>query len=100
MKEQHFSWMLQGFHTLSELAVAYFPNYQHSSSAVSAMRRAIKSHALLEQELFASGFTYRSHQLTPQQISIIIHFWGMPDEAEEMIERNPYLATPKIIEKI
>jgi len=36
MDNQSFDWLLHGCHALSEVAVAYFPNYQYNCSAVKA----------------------------------------------------------------
>ena len=100
MKEQSFDWLLQGCHTLSEVAVAYFPNYQYNSSAVKALRRAVNEHVHLSNDLTEAGFTPHTTILTPQQIAALVRFWGMPTEARDMIEKNPYLAIPKMVEKI
>lgn len=47
MKEQSFEWMLQGCHSITEIAVAYFPNYQYDCSAVNALAPGHKRHASL-----------------------------------------------------
>ena len=57
MDNQSFDWLLHGCHVLSEVAVAYFPNYQYNCSAVKAFRRIIKEHAVLLNQLTEAGFT-------------------------------------------
>ena len=79
MDNQSFDWLLHGCHALSEVAVAYFPNYQYNCSAVKAFRRIIKEHAVLLNQLTEAGFTPHPTTLTPQQIAIIVRFWGTPD---------------------
>ena len=100
MKEQSFEWMLQGCHSITEIAVAYFPNYQYGCSAVTALRRAIKEHASLLAELTEAGFTPKTTILTPRQILALVRQWGMPLLVKESIDKNPYLSVPKIVEKI
>ena len=100
MKEQSFEWMLQGCHSISEIAVAYFPNYQHNCTAVNSLRRAIKEHASLLAELAEAGFTSKTTTLTPKQILALVRQWGMPLLVKEAIDKNPYLSVPKITEKI
>ena len=41
MKIKSYDWLLCGCHALSEVAIAYFPNFQYNSSAVRAFRRTI-----------------------------------------------------------
>ena len=84
----------------SEVAVAYFPNYQYNCSAVKAFRRIIKEHAVLLNQLTEAGFTPHTTTLTPQQIAIIVRFWGTPALVYEMIKKNSYLAVPKMGKKI
>lgn len=100
MKEQSFEWMLQGCHSITEIAVAYFPNYQHDCSAVNALRRAIKEHASLLEELTEAGFTRKTTILTPKQILALVRQWGMPALVKENIDKNPYLSVPKRLGKI
>ena len=100
MDNQSFDWLLHGCHVLSEVAVAYFPNYRYNCSAVKALRRTIKEHAVLLSQLTEAGFTPHTTTLTPQQIAIIVRFWGMPAFASEMIKKNSYLAVPKMKKKI
>ena len=85
MDNQSFDWLLHGCHVLSEVAVAYFPNYQYNCSAVKAFRRTIKEHAVLLSQLTEAGFTPHTTTLTPQQIAIIVRFWGMPSLVSEML---------------
>ena len=100
MKEQSFDWMLQGCHSITEVAVAYFPNYQHECSAVKALRRAMKEYATLQEELEEAGYTPKTTTLSPKQILAFIRQWGMPTLAKEAIGRNPYLSVPKMGRKI
>ncbi|WP_425459163.1 DUF4248 domain-containing protein [Bacteroides xylanisolvens] len=95
-----YDWLLHGCHALSEVAVAYFPNYQYNCSAVKAFRRIIKEHAVLLNQLTEAGFTPHTTTLTPQQIAIIVRFWGTPALVYEMIKKNSYLAVPKMGKKI
>ena len=73
-----------------------------SSSQMSAeqMRQLIKEHAVLLSQLTEAGFTPHTTTLTPQQIAIIVRFWGMPSLVSEMIKKNSYLAVPKMKKKI
>lgn len=100
MKEQSFEWMLQGCHSITEIAVAYFPNYQYDCSAVNSLRRAIKGHASLLAELTEAGFTHKTTILTPKHILALVRQWGMPLLVKEAIDKNPYLFVPKMVEKI
>ena len=43
-----------------------------------AFRRIIKEHAVLLNQLTEAGFTPHTTTLTPQQIAIIVRFWGTP----------------------
>ena len=100
MKEQSFEWMLQGCHSITEIAVAYFPNYQYDCSAVHSLRRARQGHASLLAELTEAGFTQKTTILTPKQILALVRQWGMPWLVKEAIDKNPYLFVPKMVEKI
>lgn len=60
MDNQSFGRLLHGCHVLSEVVVAYFPNYQHNCSAVKAFRRTIKEHAVLLNQLTETGFTFET----------------------------------------
>ena len=51
MKIKSYDWLLCGCHALSEVAIAYFPNFQYNSSAVRAFRRTITEHPALPQQL-------------------------------------------------
>lgn len=95
MDNQSFDWLLHGCHALSEVAVAYFPNYQYNCSAVKAFRRIIKEHAVLLNQLTEAGFTPHTTTLTPQQIAIIVRFWGTPALVYEMIKRIHILLSRK-----
>ena len=57
MKIKSYDWLLCGCHALSEVAIAYFPNFQYNSSAVRAFRRTITEHPALPQQLTEAGFT-------------------------------------------
>ena len=100
MKIKSYDWLLCGCHALSEVAIAYFPNFQYNSSAVRAFRRTITEHPALPQQLTEAGFTPHTQTLTPQQIAAIVRCWGTPALVYEMIKENPYLAIPKIRKKI
>lgn len=100
MKEQNFNWMLQGCHSVTDVAVAYFSNYQHNCSAVKTLRKAVAEHAMLQEDLAAAGYTPKTTLLTPKHILAFIRQWGMPAMVRNEIEKNPYLAVPKMREKI
>ncbi|WP_303013618.1 DUF4248 domain-containing protein [uncultured Bacteroides sp.] len=100
MENKSCNWLLYGCHALSEVAVAYFPNYRYNNSAVKAFRRVVNEQAALADELAEAGFSSRTSTLTPQQIAVIVRFWGMPGLVSEMVERNPYLIVPKMKKKI
>lgn len=97
--EQNFNFLLKGCHALSAVAVAYFPEYLHASSAVRTFRRTIKEYGALQDELTEAGYTPTTTTLTPKQIAIIVRFWGMPTLVADIIEKNPYLATPRMDKK-
>lgn len=98
--EKNYNWLLEGCHHISEVAVAYYPNYAHNSSAVKALRRSITEHALLLKELTAEGYTRKTMHLTPKQILILVSFWGMPDYVKDAIDKNPYLTVSRKFGKI
>lgn len=100
MKHQSYDWLHVGCHLITEVAVAYYPHYAHNSSAVKSFRRVIKENSRLSQELADAGYTAKTTHLCPIQVSIIVRHLGMPDFVEGMIEKNPYLAVPKIYKKI
>ncbi len=100
MKEQNFDWLLMNCHHITEVAVAYYPNYECNSSSVRAMRRTITEHVALFEALTAEGYTRRTVHLTPKQIGVIVYFWGLPSHVKDGIEKNPYLAVPKKYGKI
>ena len=52
------------------------------------------------RQLTEAGFTPHTTTLTPQQIAIIVRFWGTPALVYEMIKKNSYLAVPKMGKKI
>lgn len=84
-------WLLEGFHPVSTVAVAYFPDLQASSSAIRRFRSEIQKHPRLARELVEAAYHPHTLMLSPRQISIIIRYWGMPDEAGLLIARNPEL---------
>lgn len=100
MKHQSYDWLLIGCHLITEVAVAYYPHYAHNSSAVKSFRRVIKENSKLSQDLSEAGYTVKTTHLCPIQISIIIRHLGLPDFVESMIEKNSYLAVPKIYKKV
>lgn len=100
MKKKNFDWLLVGCHHISEVAIAYYPNYAYSCSAVKALRRSFQEHSHLLQELTDAGYTTKTSHLTPMQISVVIRYWGLPDHPEEVVEKNPYLRVPKTYGKI
>ena len=100
MKKRSFDWLLVGCHHISEVAVAYYPNYVYNVSAVKALRRSFQEHSHLLRELTDAGYTAKTVHLTPMQIAVVIRYWGLPDQPEEMIEKNPYLRVPKTYGKI
>ena len=54
MKIKSYDWLLCGCHALSEVAIAYFPNFQYNSSAVRAFRRTITEHPDCRRKLCAA----------------------------------------------
>ena len=42
MDNQSFDWLLHGCHALSEVAVAYFPNYQYNLKSATIIQYTIK----------------------------------------------------------
>ena len=91
MNNQHPNWLLEGFHPISTVAVAYFPALQANSSAIRRFRCEIQKHPRLARELAEAEYHPHTLMLSPRQISIIIRHWGMPDEAGLLITRNPEL---------
>lgn len=61
----------------SELAQLYFPNVTKKSASVQ-LRRWILLNKKLESELQATGFNAGQRLLTPKQVSILIHAFGLP----------------------
>jgi hypothetical protein len=90
---KNFDWMLEGCHHISEIAVAYYPNYASDNSSIRVLRRTITEHAALLEALTAQGYTRK-------QIGIIVYYWGLPSHVKDCIEKNPYLAVPKKCGKI
>lgn len=100
MTLKNYDWMLVGCHHISEVAVAYFTNYASNRSAVEAFRRSINETPGLLEELTNEDYSPKTIHLTPVQIAVIVRHWGFPSCVGEMIEKNPYLAVPKIHGKI
>lgn len=97
MKEKSFDWMLQGCHSITEIAVAYFPGYQYDCSAVKALRRTTNEYATLQEELKEAGYTTKTTMLSPRQILAFIRQWGKPALVREALDKNPYLGVPKMV---
>ena len=100
MKNQNFDWLLVGCHHITEVSVAYYPNYAHNCSAVKALRRTITEHARLLAELTEAGYTSKALHFSPQQLAIIVRHWGLPNFVGETLSKNPYLSVPKKYGKI
>ena len=97
---QSYDWLLIGCHLITEVAVAYYPHYAHSCSAVKSFHRVIRENSLLSQEMAEAGYTLKTTHLTPIQIGIIVRHLGLPDFVEGMIGKNPYLAVTKIYKQL
>ena len=95
MKDQSYDWLLEGCHHISEVAVAYYPNYASDNSSVRVLRRTITEHAAMFEALTAEGYTRKTVHLTPKQIGIIVYFCGLPSHVKDCIDRNPTFAVPK-----
>lgn len=100
MNLQNYDWLLVGCHHISEVAIAYFPNYAHNCSAVKALHRSFREHSRLLEELSDAGYTPKTTHLTPIQIVATVRYWGLPSAVGEMVEKNPYLSVPKNFRKI
>lgn len=91
MNIQHKNWLLEGFHPVSTVAVAYFPDLQTGSSAIRRFRSEIQKHPRLARKLAEAEYHQHTLMLSPKQICIIIRYWGMPDEVGLLIARHPEL---------
>lgn len=91
MNNQHPNWLLEGFHPISTVAIAYFPDLQASSSAIRRFRSEIQKHPRLARELAEAEYHPHTLMLSPRQISIIIRHWGMPNEVGLLIAQKPEL---------
>lgn len=52
-----------------------------------AFRRILKEHVVLLAELTEAGSTLHTTTLMPQQIAILVRFWGMPTLVAESIKK-------------
>lgn len=82
MKEVNFDRLLQGCHPLSEVAQAYYPCV-HNSSAIRSFRRHVKEIPQLYAMLLEVGYTDRLIFLTPLQITALIRYLGLPNQARK-----------------
>lgn len=100
MSKQSYDWLLVDCHHITEVAVAYFPNYSHNSSAVKAFRRSLGEHESLMKDLVEAGYTGKTLHLVPVQLAAIVRHWGPPDEVREMLKKHPHLSVPRLNRKI
>lgn len=86
-REEHFEHLTESFHTVSEIAQAYFPNYAHARSAVRRFRKEVERDARLGAALEETEYTSATLQLTPRQIGIIYSQWGVPGQNQYRFRR-------------
>ena len=71
MNNQHPNWLLEGFHPISTVAIAYFPDLQASSSAIRRFRSEIQKHPRLARELAEAEYHPHTLMLSPGRSRII-----------------------------
>lgn len=87
MKESTYEWLLEGCHSVSEVARAYSPS-EYSTSSTRTFRRNLKRFPLLYSDLLDAEYTDFASILTPIHISIIVRHWGLPGYAREELEKE------------
>lgn len=78
MQQNHYQHLAESFRPVSEIAVAYFPNYEHARSAIRKFRCEVEKDSVLKAGLTEAGYTPTALQLSPRQIKIIFERWGVP----------------------
>ena len=89
MKERNFDWLLQGCHPLSEVAQAYYP-CEYNSSSIRSFRKHSQGIPQLYADLLEAEYTDKVTTLTPLQIAIVIRHLGVPNQAKEELEKQPF----------
>lgn len=77
MKDQNFNWLLEGCHSVSEVARTYSPS-EYSTSSTRTFRKNLKRFPILYSELLDAEYSDSTPIMTPLQITILIRHWGMP----------------------
>lgn len=67
-----------------DVAALYFPQFKCLNPRLDAFHGLIAETPGMYARLKAKGFTDNGKFLTPQQLSIIVEFWGWPDAVEQM----------------
>ena len=63
---------------VSEIAKAYFPDYQKVQSATKMLRQRIRESKKLYEKLLEADYNEKSLYLTPIQAKLIFYYWGTP----------------------
>lgn len=80
MKQSNYDFLLFGCHSVSEVAMAYYP-CEHTTSSTRAFRKLVKLYPQLYATFCKHGYTEHATTLVPLQIAALIREWGMPGEA-------------------
>ena len=64
---------------VSEIAKAYFPDYQKTQSAMQMLRKRIKESKMLYEKLLEADYNEKSLYFTPIQAKLIFYYWGTPE---------------------
>lgn len=76
--------MFSGCQHTKYIAALYFPQFKCLNPRMDAFHRLIAETPGMYARLKAKNFTDNCEFLTPQQLAIIVEFWGWPDEVEQM----------------
>lgn len=87
-REEHYEHLTDSFQTLSEVACAYFPNYEVSSSSIRRFRQELVRDRELFSQLRETGYELENLQLSPRQIRIIYDRWGIPGRSSRFFKPN------------
>ena len=79
--------LLNGCHSVCEVATAYYP-CELTTSSTRIFRKQVKLYPRLYAILLESGYTDHISMLVPVQIAAVIREWGMPGEAYSAMEER------------
>lgn len=79
---------LSGCLRLTKVATLYFRNYAKTSAAKKLFIATIEEDSDMHAELISVGYSHNNQIITPKQITVIIQYWGYPDDFSKLQDSN------------